>query len=100
MMNLLNLLPYLISHGLLTMPDWELLQNRSPTELQRKIDLFLFIDKKPNGYQKFFDAVSEEPEHLGHRDITRILIGSNKPAVVPATSKFCTRPSRLLLCCC
>ena len=83
--NLIALLPYLISHGLLTQHERELLKNRTLTEEERKLELISLIDKKPEGHQKFLEALSEEHEHSGHKEIVNILTGSSK--IVPATSK-------------
>ena len=33
-----------------------------------------FIEKKgPSGYKKFLEALKDEPSHLGHKEVVRIL---------------------------
>ena len=87
--NLLALIPYLIASGLLTQHEKELLQNRNLTEYERKLELLTVVEKKGSeGCWKFLKAVSEEPEHSGHREIVRIFTDPGKEALIPATGKI------------
>ena len=81
MINLQALIPYLISHGLLTEHEKQLLRNNDHTEHQRKQELISIIQSKGSeGCRIFLAAVSEEPEHLGHREIAATL---SNAAVAP-----------------
>ena len=84
--NLQALIPYLISHGLLTEHEKQLLRNNDHTEHQRKQELISIIQSKGSeGCRIFLSAVSEEPEHLGHREIAAILTDPGSAAVAPIT---------------
>ena len=93
MVNLLALIPHLITQDLLTQHERELLQNRTLTEYDRKLELFHFIDQKPRGHQKFLEAVSEEREHLGHREIIRLFCCK---FAVQVASELCTNQNLLI----
>ena len=84
--NLQALIPYLISHGLLTEHERQLLRNNYLTEHQRKQELISIVQSKGSeGYRMFLAAVSEEPEHLGHREILEVLSDPGSAAVAPIT---------------
>ena len=87
--NLQALIPYLISHGLLTEHERQLLRNNYLTEHQRKQELISIIQSKGSeGCRMFLAAVSEEPEHLGHREIVAILTDPGSAAVAPITGTY------------
>ena len=72
--NLQALIPYLISHGLLTEHERQLLWNIYLPEHHRKQELIsIILSKGPEGSRLFLEAVSKEPAHLGHRYIVAIL---------------------------
>ena len=86
--NLQALIPYLISHGLLTEHERQLLRNSYLTECQRKQELISIIQSKgPEGCRMFLEAVSQEPEHLGHREIVTILSAPDNASVAPITGR-------------
>ena len=58
---------------LLTDDEYDILLNVMLSERMRKLKLLKFIeDKGPEGFQRFLSALHDEPEHLGHKEITEL----------------------------
>ena len=86
MINLQALMPYLHRHHLLTKHQTDMLLNSTLTEYHRKQELIsILLSKGDEGCRRFLDAVSEEPEHLGHSEIAAMLTDPGNTAVVPNT---------------
>ena len=80
------LVPYLTSRGLLTMDEQYILLDSTCSEHHRKQLLVSIIPSKGSeGYRRFLEAVSEEPKHLGHREIVAMLTDTGNTSVVPNT---------------
>ena len=68
-----SLLPYLNKYHLLTDGENSELLNLLINEHYRVLKLLHFIaGKGPDGFQYFLKALSEEPEHKGHVELTEI----------------------------
>ena len=73
-LKLLSLVPYLNRYHLLTEDESEQLQNNHLTENDRIMKLISLLKRKGlEGYQKFLQALEEEPEHLGHKEVLQAL---------------------------
>ena len=68
-----TLLPHLNHHYLLTDDENEVLLNLALTQRVRVLKLLQFMESKgPDGFQKFLKAIADEPEHMGHRELTKL----------------------------
>ena len=68
-----SILPYLNQQHLLTDDEYDILLNVMLSERMRKLKLLKFIEGKgPEGFQRFLRALHDEPEHLGHKEITEL----------------------------
>ena len=77
--NLDSLVPYLNQQELLTRNENEILMNIEVPPNNRILKLLHFIEGKGDkGFQLFLKAISEEPEHLGHRMLTGIFASYSK----------------------
>ena len=91
LINLLELVPYLNRHELLTNRENDILQNSLVPHHDRVLNLLQIIEKKgPDGYEKFLRALKEETSHLGHRQVVNILtagiyLGFIKPSDLSST---------------
>ena len=71
--NLSALLPYLNKQQLLTDLENEVLCNLLIPHRSRVQKLLQFMEAKgERGFRLFLEAISEEPEHLGHQDLTEM----------------------------
>ena len=74
-----SLLPYLNKYSLLTDSEYDELLNVVINERTRVLKLIRFIEGKgPEGFQRFLRALDEEPEHLGHKELTQIFSSYRK----------------------
>ncbi len=72
--SIIELLPYLNRHLLLTQHENEVLQNKVTTNQEKVLELLLFIERKGTYYLwKLLQAIREEPSHTGHKEIFRVL---------------------------
>jgi len=82
--NLSALLPYLNKHLLLTDNENDILSNPSMPHRSRVQKLLQFMEAKgEKGFQLFLEAISEEPEHLGHKDLTEMFNSYSKLMGIP-----------------
>jgi hypothetical protein len=67
------ILPYLNQQHLLTDDENDILLNVMLSERMRILKLLKFIESKgPEGFQRFLRALQDEPEHLGHKELTEL----------------------------
>ncbi len=67
------LIPYLNQQQLLTDDENDILLNLFLSNRTRVLKLLQFIERKGDeGFQRFLKAVADEPEHMGHKDITKL----------------------------
>ena len=79
LINLLELVPYLNRHELLTDREDYILQNSLVPHHDRVLNLLQIIEKKGcDGYEKFLQALKEETSHLGHRQVVNILTAATQ----------------------
>ena len=80
LVNLDTLVPHLHAHSLLTeIESYHLTDNPSLSPQERKMKLAGFmVAKGTTGLSKFLTALAEERQHVGHRDLLRILIDACK----------------------
>ena len=85
LINLLELVPYLNRHELLTDREDDILQNSLVPHHDRVLNLLRIIEKKGrDGYEKFLQALKEETSHLGHRQVVNILTAGTWASSSPA----------------
>ena len=87
--NLSCLLPILRKKGLLTEDEFQLLQEMPAYEVRRRSQLVQTLQSKGGGnaLNLFIEALQEETEHLGHKNLAITLLGeiaSIKHAKKPA----------------
>jgi len=75
MLNLTALVPVLNKHHLLNLDDNNVLLNYLLPPMQRANALIYRIlpSKGPGAFKKFIACLQEETEHIGHRELARIL---------------------------
>ena len=70
--DLVTLLPYMNRYGILTPEERRFLNNES--NQHRVSKLLGFLEKKnPETINNFVKAISEEPNHRGHKELCRLL---------------------------
>ena len=83
-----SLLPYLNQQHLLTDDENDVLLNVELSNRWRVLKLLQFIEGKgPEGLQRFLRALAEEPDHLGHEEITKLFTPFRKWEHVPFYGK-------------
>ena len=72
--NLESLVPYLNQQQLLTDAENEVVLNLYLTQRMRVLKLLQFLETKGEiGFQGFLKAIADEPQHLGHGYISKLL---------------------------
>lgn len=105
--NLSCLLPILRAKGLLTDGEFQLLQEMPPYKVRNRSQLVQILLGKGGGnaLNLFIQALHEEKEHLGHKNLARALVGevsnlkpksTKKAPAPPTTSPRTTRVSQTL----
>lgn len=74
-----SLLPYMNKYLLLTDSENDELLNMVINERTRVLKLLHFLKGKgPEGFQRFLRALDEEPEHLGHKELSQLFASYRK----------------------
>ena len=73
--NLETLVPVLNKYGVITREESEQLLNTNMTSQKRKRDLTAYLESKGNtGFTLFLQALKEETEHCGHKELHDLLV--------------------------
>lgn len=75
LLNVMELVPVLNKHQLLTLHEKYQLLNDQVSCIERATNLVYVIlpTKGPEAYGKFIKCIHEETEHAGHRELARLL---------------------------
>ena len=78
-LNIDALLPFLVQQHLLTDQERKVLLNEILTHRLKVMKLLHFVEMKgPEGFMRFMKAISNEKEHMGHREVEELFASFSK----------------------